>query len=90
MLGIRPWLMPRGGFYLWCQLPEGIDSAELARLAVMQGVVLAPGNVFSVAQTAGHFMRFNVAQSRDPHVFEVLGQAMATIRQQGGRTVACD
>ena len=76
--------MPRGGFYLWCRLPESIDSAELAQLAVMQGVVLAPGNVFSVAQTAGQFMRFNVAQSRDPRVFEVLGQAMATMRRQSG------
>jgi DNA-binding transcriptional MocR family regulator len=50
----------------------------------MQGVVLAPGNVFSVAQAAGSFMRFNVAQSRDPRVFEVLRQAMVTIRLQGG------
>ncbi|SDF59534.1 DNA-binding transcriptional regulator, MocR family, contains an aminotransferase domain [Bosea robiniae] len=83
-LGIRPWLMPRGGFYLWCRLPEDVDSAELARLAVMQGVVLAPGNVFSVAQMAGNFMRFNVAQSRDPRVIEELGQAMAAMRQQGG------
>jgi DNA-binding transcriptional MocR family regulator len=89
-LGIRPWLMPRGGFYLWCRLPEGIDSAELAQLAVMQGVVLAPGNVFSVAQTAGSFMRFNVAQSRDPRVFEVLRQAMATMRQQGRPAAARD
>ncbi len=89
-LGIRPWLMPRGGFYLWCRLPEGIDSAELAQLAVMQGVVLAPGNVFSVAQTAGSFMRFNVAQSRDPRVIEVLRQAMATMRQQGRPAAARD
>lgn len=80
-LEIRPWLMPRGGFYLWCRLPAGVDSAELARLAVMQGVVLAPGNVFSVAQTAGSFMRFNVAQSRDPRVIEVLRQAMPAIQQ---------
>lgn len=70
-------------FYLWCRLPEGIDSAELAQLAVVQGVVLAPGNVFSVAQTAGNFMRFNVAQSRDPRVIEALRQAMVTMRQSG-------
>lgn len=89
-LGIRPWLMPRGGFYLWCRLPEDVDSAELARLAVMQGVVLAPGNVFSVAQTAGSFMRFNVAQSRDPRVIEVLRQAMVTMRLQGGAATARD
>lgn len=83
-LGIRPWLVPRGGFYLWCRLPEGIDSAELARLAVAHDVVLAPGNVFSVSQSAGSFMRFNVAQSRDPRVIEVLRQSIAALRE-GGR-----
>lgn len=75
-LGIRPWLMPRGGFYLWCRLPEGQDSAALARRAVEENVVLAPGNVFSVSQSAAAFLRFNVAQSSDPRVFGVLRRAM--------------
>lgn len=83
-LGILPWLMPRGGFYLWCHLPAGIDSAELARLAVARNVVLAPGNVFSVSQGACGFMRFNVAQTRDPRVFEVLQQGMEELRRGGG------
>lgn len=80
-LGIVPWLMPRGGFYLWCRLPDGLDSAELARLAVARDVVLAPGNVFSVSQSAAAFMRFNVAQSRDPRVMEVLRHGMEQLRQ---------
>lgn len=78
-LGIRPWLMPRGGFYLWCRLPEGVDSAELSRLALADGVVLAPGNVFSVAQTAGDFMRFNVAQMREPRVYETLERSLLAL-----------
>lgn len=61
-LGITPWTEPRGGFTLWCRLPEGVDSAALARAALERNVVLAPGNVFSVAQTATGMMRFNVAQ----------------------------
>ncbi len=77
-LGIRPWLMPRGGFYLWCRLPDGLDSAAIARKAVEQDVVLAPGNVFSVSQTAAAFLRFNVAQSDDPRILTVLRQAMAS------------
>ncbi|WP_372395801.1 PLP-dependent aminotransferase family protein [Azospirillum sp. HJ39] len=77
-LGIRPWLMPRGGFYLWCRLPDGLDSAAIARKAVEQDVVLAPGNVFSVSQTAAAFLRFNVAQSDDPRIVTVLRQAMAS------------
>ncbi|CAO3420184.1 aminotransferase-like domain-containing protein [Azospirillum doebereinerae] len=75
-LGIRPWLMPRGGFYLWCRLPEGRDSAALARKAMAENVILAPGNVFSVSQTAAAFLRFNVAQSDDPRVLAVIRQAM--------------
>lgn len=61
-LGITPWLEPRAGMFLWCQLPDGRDSAELARAALAEGMVLAPGNAFSAAQTAGNFMRFNIAQ----------------------------
>ena len=76
-LGIRPWIMPRGGFYLWCRLPDGQDSAALARRAVSENVVLAPGDVFSVSQTASAFLRFNVAQASDPHIFAVLRRAMA-------------
>ena len=75
-LGVRPWLMPRGGFFLWCRLPDGQDSAALARRAVDENVVLAPGNVFSVSQTAAAFLRFNVAQSGDPRVLAVLRRAM--------------
>ena len=77
-LGIRPWIMPRGGFYLWCRLPDGQDSAALAHRAVSENVVLAPGDVFSVSQTASAFLRFNVAQASDPHIYAVLRRAMAT------------
>jgi len=76
-LGIRPWIMPRGGFYLWCRLPDGQNSAALARRAVSENVVLAPGDVFSVSQTASAFLRFNVAQAGNPHIFAVLRRAMA-------------
>ena len=71
-LGVVPWLMPRGGFYLWCRLPDGRDAAEIARQALGQNVVLAPGNVFSHSQAASDYMRFNVAQMAEPEVFGVL------------------
>jgi len=62
-LGIRPWTMPRGGFYLWCRLPDGRDAAAVAQAALGENVVLAPGNAFSVTQSATDLMRFNVAQT---------------------------
>lgn len=75
-IGIEPWLMPRGGFQLWCRLPEGCDSAEVARTALEENVVLAPGNVFSAGQSASQMMRFNVAHCDDPKLNAVLQRAL--------------
>jgi len=76
-LGIEPWLFPRGGFYLWCRLPDGRDGATVARRALVEGVVLAPGNVFSVSQSAGGYLRFNVTQSAHPRTLQALRNALA-------------
>nr|WP_147179137.1 PLP-dependent aminotransferase family protein [Ciceribacter naphthalenivorans] len=75
-LGLKPFLEPRGGMFLWCELPDGLDAADVARRALADKIVLAPGNVFSVSQTATRFLRFNVAQSSDPRVFAAVERAM--------------
>jgi len=64
--------MPKGGMYLWCHLPPGCDAADLAQKALKQKIILAPGNVFSLAGSATEFMRFNVSQCDDQRLFEVL------------------
>ncbi len=74
--GLSLWTEPRAGLFLWARLPDGQDAVGVSRLAMRAGVVLAPGDVFSVGRRAGDYLRFNVAQS-PPRVFEVLSQAMA-------------
>lgn len=69
-------LKPRGGMFLWCQLPDGLDATDVARRALADNIVLAPGNFFSVSQTAARYLRFNVAQSNDPRVFAAVERAM--------------
>ncbi|PSJ58515.1 PLP-dependent aminotransferase family protein [Pseudaminobacter soli (ex Li et al. 2025)] len=76
-LGLEPWIEPRAGMFLWCSLPDGMDAATIARRALAENVVLAPGNAFSLSQSAKGFLRFNVAQSLDTRVFSVLERAMA-------------
>ena len=78
-LDITPWLQPRGGFNLWCRLPEGLDSGEVAQAALAEGLVLAPGNVFSISQSAAGFMRFNVAHMLEPRVYQVLTNALKRV-----------
>lgn len=75
-IGIEPWLMPEAGMMLWCRLPDGIDASALARAALAENIVLAPGNVFSVSQSAGNLMRFNVSQMGDGRIFETLLRAI--------------
>jgi DNA-binding transcriptional MocR family regulator len=75
-LCVTPWIRPTAGMFLWCQLPDGADATDVARAALERKVVMAPGNAFSLSQSATSFMRFNVSQSLDPRVFEVLGDIL--------------
>lgn len=71
-LGIMPWIEPRGGMFLWCKLPEGIDAGKVAQAGLRENIVFAPGNVFSQTHSADNYMRFNVAQCADPRILRVL------------------
>jgi DNA-binding transcriptional MocR family regulator len=75
-IGIEPWLEPQAGMFLWCRLPDGLDAADIARTALSENIVLAPGNALSPAQTATNYMRFNVSQSTDERMFRVLRTAV--------------
>lgn len=75
-LGIEPWIEPQAGMFLWSRLPEGLDAATVARAALAQNVVLAPGNVFSPSQSATGFLRFNVSQTLDDRIFAVLDEVL--------------
>lgn len=86
-LGIQAWMQPRGGMFLWCGLPGGVDALELSRRALEHRIVLAPGNVFSLSKSAGSSLRFNVAQSGDPRLFDVLGRLLKQIGEGSKQAV---
>jgi DNA-binding transcriptional MocR family regulator len=71
-LGVVPWIEPTAGFFLWGKLPGEVDAADVARRALADDIWFAPGNVFSVSQSARSFMRFNVAMMDDAKIFRVL------------------
>lgn len=81
--GIEPWILPEAGMLLWCRLPEGVDATAVARASMADNVVLAPGNVFSVSQTAGSFMRFNVSQMQGDGIFGAIRRALVSAGASG-------
>ncbi|MBV1789287.1 PLP-dependent aminotransferase family protein [Marinobacterium sp. D7] len=76
-LDIQPWHIPRAGMFVWCRIPQGRDAADTARACLQEGVVLAPGNAFSQSQSAGDYLRFNVAQSGDDRIFDTLARVLS-------------
>ena len=76
-LGITPCVLPQAGMFVWCRLPEGLDAGQVAQACLQQGVVLAPGNAFSLSQQAADCLRFNVAQCWDEKIFTVLAEVLA-------------
>jgi DNA-binding transcriptional MocR family regulator len=75
-LGLVPWVEPQAGMFLWCKLPGRFDAADLAQQALAEDIVLAPGNAFSLSQSARSYLRFNVAQSSDPRIGRFLRKAL--------------
>lgn len=53
---------PSGGLVLWVQLPEHVDSLELYKAALSNGITLAPGYVFSTSRQFSNFIRLNAAE----------------------------
>jgi DNA-binding transcriptional MocR family regulator len=49
------------GYFLWLELPEGIDASKLSVLALEKHISIAPGKMFSVSNSWASFFRFNTA-----------------------------
>lgn len=50
---------PEGGFLLWVELPEGIDTSDIYREVLKKDILIAPGRLFSVKEKYINCMRLN-------------------------------
>jgi DNA-binding transcriptional MocR family regulator len=50
---------PDGGYFLWVELPERIDTIEVHRKALDAGFSIAPGPIFSARREFAHCLRIN-------------------------------
>lgn len=68
---------PSGGYFLWLELPEAVDSLRLFQLALAQGISLAPGPIFSATRRFAHCARLNYGHpwsARQEKAMETLGR----------------
>ncbi|SDX21492.1 PLP-dependent aminotransferase family protein [Paenibacillus sp. CF384] len=64
------WIQPKGGMFLWLELPEGLDAEALLRAAVKKNVAFVPGSSFYAAEPARNTARLNFTYTQ--------GERMAT------------
>jgi len=72
---------PAGGFVLWVQLPDSIDSLKLYMQALNAGIAITPGYLFSATEQYRNFVRLNAANWSDKaeRAIERLGQLTAEL-----------
>ncbi len=50
---------PQGGYVLWVELPERVDSMRLYQAALARSITIGPGMMFSMRDDFRHFIRLN-------------------------------
>ncbi|SFG55734.1 DNA-binding transcriptional regulator, MocR family, contains an aminotransferase domain [Desulfotomaculum arcticum] len=53
------WNRPRGGYYIWCKLPEGVSASKLISKAAERKVAFVPGTPFFASGQGDSFIRLN-------------------------------
>ncbi|MBN2299038.1 MAG: PLP-dependent aminotransferase family protein [Deltaproteobacteria bacterium] len=75
---------PEGGFSLWVEMPEYVDSILLYEQARQNGITIAPGPIFSVRQKFRNYIRLSAAfwSERTHNAIKKLGSLSAQMRKQ--------
>ncbi len=76
------WNNPRGGFYIWLKLPEGIDSTEILKLAIGKGAVFVVGKTFDPDEKKNNFIRLSYCNTSEDKIIsgiQILSEAIKEI-----------
>lgn len=71
---------PRGGYFLWLELPRQVDTLRLHQQALARGISTAPGPIFSAKREFGQYLRLNFGHpesSGQQQAVATLGQLIA-------------
>jgi DNA-binding transcriptional MocR family regulator len=78
------WTRPEGGYLLWVELPTGVDAIQLHRSALVRGISLAPGPIFSANEAFRHAIRLNYGHLWTTRTESSLKTLGTLIRQAAG------
>jgi 2-aminoadipate transaminase len=65
--GVR-WTRPRGGFYIWLELPEGMDASVLLEKSVRKGAVFVVGKAFDPMGVRNNCLRLSFSHTPEDKI----------------------
>lgn len=76
--------VPRGGMYLWVKLPDGVDSRDLERPALSEGIAFNPGPDWSAdPDAAAGYIRLCFALPSEGEIREGVEKMADVFRREG-------
>ncbi|AMY10304.1 2-aminoadipate transaminase [Luteitalea pratensis] len=81
---VAHWTPPRGGFFLWVVLPEGIDTRALLRAAIEAQVIYVAGAPFYVDGTGANALRLAFSAASASRIEEGIGRLAGVVRAAVG------
>ncbi len=75
------WTKPQGGIFLWGIMPEGVDAAEVLKIAVERKVAFVPGAAFHPNGGGENTMRINFSYSNPDTIREGIARLGATLKE---------
>jgi 2-aminoadipate transaminase len=78
------WTRPKGGLFLWVNMPEGIDSQALFRAALAENVAFVTGDCFypNNDPEGGRHMRLNFSHSQPEQIHEGIRRLSVAVKMQ--------
>jgi 2-aminoadipate transaminase len=75
------WNKPAGGMFLWCTLPDGVNSIELLQHCLKNKVAFVPGYSFFPCEGGENTMRLNFSNAKPEMIREGIARLGAAIRE---------
>lgn len=71
---------PEGGLFLWLTFPKGVDSKELAKVAIEKKVAFVPGGAFFPEPGNDNYARLNYSSSDEEKIVEGIKRLAEAIK----------
>jgi 2-aminoadipate transaminase len=75
------WKKPLGGMFLWGILPQGVDAAEILKMAIQKKVAFVPGGSFHPDGGKNNTMRINFSYSSPDIIREGITRLGETLKE---------